>query len=211
MRRCTFVALVAATALGLGARPAPDQQFGEHAAQDNQAEVELGRLAGQRAARDVVRQLGQRMVTDHSVANQELIALAQQKAIALPSGPTDEQRNIRDRLSALPGPEFDRAYLQEMIVDHQKDADEFEHEAQAGMDPDIKAWAAKTLPTIRQHLQMARAIHTQVVLGPAPPAAPAASMPAASIRTIVPPPAVTWCGGAHLPNAGTNFAGCPTR
>ena len=113
---------------------------------------------------------------------------------------------VRDQLSTLAGPAFDRAYIQEMLVDHQKDVDEFEHEAQSGRDLDLQAWAATTLPMLRERLQLARTIHTQVVLGPVPP-----PVPAASVTTIVTPPAAVWCGGSYLPNAGSNFAGCPTR
>lgn len=205
MRAFTFTAIIAAV-LALAApalaQQSADQGFVIEAAGDNRAEVDLGQIAVQRAARDSVRQFGQRMVTDHGQAITELQQLAQQKGIALPGGPEDKHRAVKDRLATLAGPEFDRAYMQEMLVDHQNDVDTFEREAQSGADPEVKAWAAKTLPTLREHLRLAREIHTQVVL------APGTAQPAASVTTVVSAP--VWCGGAYLPNAGTNFSTCPT-
>ena len=104
-----------------------------------------------------MKQFGQRMVDDHSKANDELKSLAAEQehhAADRPSTPKDKA--LRDRLSKLSGAAFDRAYMQAMVTDHRKDVNEFKMESKCGKDPDVKAWAAKTLPTLETHLKMAQ-------------------------------------------------------
>jgi len=133
----------------------PDRQFVMEAAQGGMAEVELGQLATQKASSDAVKQFGQRMVTDHGKANDELKTLAQSKSITLPTD-IGKHKATKDKLEKLSGAAFDRAYMQEMLNDHRKDVSDFRKESQSGKDPDVKAWAAKTLPTLEEHLQMAQ-------------------------------------------------------
>jgi putative membrane protein len=59
----------------------------------------------------------------------------------------------QDKLSQLSGAEFDRAYVAAMVEEHQKDVRDFSRQASSGADADVKAFAAKTLPTLKQHLQ----------------------------------------------------------
>ena len=125
------------------------------AAQGGMAEVELGQLATQKASSDAVKQFGQRMVTDHGKANDELKTLAQSKSIMLPTD-IGKHKATKDKLEKLSGAAFDRAYMQEMLNDHRKDVSDFRKESQSGKDPDVKAWAARTLPTLEEHLQMAQ-------------------------------------------------------
>ncbi len=103
-----------------------------------------------------MKQFGQRMVTDHGKANDELKTLAQNKNITLPTDIGASTRRRKTRLAKLSGAAFDRAYMQEMLNDHRKDVSDFRKESQSGKDPDVKAWAAKTLPTLEEHLQMAQ-------------------------------------------------------
>jgi len=133
-----------------------DRDFATKAAQGGMAEVELGKLATQRASNDKVKQFGQRMVDDHGKANNELKSVAGRKGVALPKALNAEDQATRKRLSALKGPSFDHAYMEDMVTDHQKDVAEFQMEASSGSDPDIKAFAAKTLPTLQEHLKMAQ-------------------------------------------------------
>jgi len=127
------------------------------------AEVELGQLASQKAQSDQVKQFAQRMVQDHGKANDELKTLAQQKNITLPTDLDAKHKSTRDRLSKLSGAQFDRAYMQDMLADHRKDVSDFRKESQSGKDPDVKAWAAKTLPTLEEHLKLAEsASHSAV-------------------------------------------------
>jgi putative membrane protein len=133
-----------------------DRDFATKAAQGGMAEVELGKLATQRAGNDKVKQFGQRMVDDHSKANNELKTVAGNKGVALPKKIDEEAAATKKRLSALKGADFDRAYMEDMVKDHQKDVAEFQMEANSGSDPDIKAFASKTLPTLQEHLKMAQ-------------------------------------------------------
>lgn len=133
-----------------------DHKFVMEAAMGGLMEVELGRLAAQQGTSEAVKQFGQRMVDDHSKANQELMTLASSKGMTLPTTLDEKHQKDVTKLSAMTGAEFDRAYAKEMLSDHNKDVKEFERQSNRGGDPDIRAFAAKTLPTLREHLQMAR-------------------------------------------------------
>ena len=121
-------------------------------------EVELGRVAAQKGTSDAVKQFGQRMVDDHSKANTELMTLAQSKGITLPTTLDDKHRSELTKISAMTGAEFDRAYSKMMLSDHKKDVSEFEKQSTRGTDPDLKAFATQTLPTLQEHLQLAKAL-----------------------------------------------------
>ena len=138
-----------------GAKQMTDQTFVTKTAAGGMAEVELGKLAQEKGTSDQVKSFAQRMVTDHNKANDELKTLAQNKDITLPTDIDPHDKALRDRLSKLSGAQFDHAYMQAMLTDHRKVANEFRHESQIGKDPDIKAFASKTLPTIEEHLKLA--------------------------------------------------------
>ncbi len=133
-----------------------DQKFVHEAAVGGMAEVELGKLAEQNASNDEVKSFGKRMVDDHSKANDELKTLAQHKNITLPSELDAKNKALRDRLAKLHGAQFDKAYMQAMVQDHRKDVSEFRHESTSGADADVKSFAAKTLPTLEEHLKLAQ-------------------------------------------------------
>jgi putative membrane protein len=139
-----------------GAAAVSDNTFMTKAAGDGMAEVELGRLATERASSGDVKSFAQMLVDDHSKANSELKGLAGQKGVSLPSDPPPPARATYDRLSKLSGDAFDRAYAAEMVKDHEKAVALFSKEASGGRDADTKSWAAKTLPTLQQHLAKAR-------------------------------------------------------
>jgi putative membrane protein len=152
---------VAASALA-GQRPpaSPDQTFLQKAAVGGLAEVQLGKLAAEHAASPDVKQFGQRMVADHDKANRELMAVVEPKGIAVPTGLDRKHRQTADRLAKLHGAAFDRAYIQEMVRDHEADVKLFRTEAQRGKDPELKRWAANTLPILEEHLNLARNLAT---------------------------------------------------
>jgi putative membrane protein len=102
------------------------------------------------------------MADDHAKAGDELKTLAQSKHFTLPTGVDPHAKAIHDRLAKLSGTDFDRSYMQAMVLDHRKALNEFRMEAHSGKDADVKAWAAKTLPTIEEHLKMAQSIHPAV-------------------------------------------------
>jgi len=139
-----------------------DVNFLMKAAQSNMAEVELGKLATQKASHEAVKQFGQTMVDDHTQANSELKQIASSKNIDFPTGIASKHQAIVDRLSKLSGAEFDRAYMSEMVKEHKQAVTSFKQEAATGADPDVKAFAAKTTPTLQQHLQQAEAIHSEL-------------------------------------------------
>lgn len=140
----------------------PDQDFIMKAAQGGLAEVKLGNIAKQNGGNDAVKQFGDKMVSDHSQANDQLRQLAQQKGISLPSNPSMKDRRLSKSLAAKHGADFDKAYIHDMVKDHEQDVAEFRQEAENGKDPDVKAWAQKTLPTLEQHLANAKQIASQV-------------------------------------------------
>jgi putative membrane protein len=133
-------------------------KFMTAAAQGGMAEVQLGRLAAERGSSDAVKQFGQHMVMDHTKANQELMQVAQRKNVSLPQEVNSDQKSEADKLSKLSGADFDKEYVDYMVKDHEKDAKEFQEQANNGTDADVKAFAAKTLPVIQSHLKMIKEI-----------------------------------------------------
>jgi putative membrane protein len=133
-----------------------DRKFIEEAAKGGMAEVELAKVAQERASSPEVKQFAQRMEQDHSKANEELRTLAQEKGVTMPTGPKATENHEVSKLSKLQGEDFDRAYMDHMVKDHQKDVKEFKKMAQNAKDPDVKAFAQKTAPTLEEHLQLAQ-------------------------------------------------------
>lgn len=134
----------------------PDAKFVTEATRGGAAEVELGKLASERATNPDVKSFGQRMADDHSKAGAELASIAKSKQISVPTEMDAKNKALHDRLSKLQGAEFDRAYMDAMVRDHEEDVRAFQTESKAGKDPELKAWAAKTLPTLEEHLRLAR-------------------------------------------------------
>lgn len=145
-----------------GAINAADQAFVKEAAIGGMAEVEFGTLAKDKASSADVKQFGDRMVTDHGKANDELKQWAQQKNVTLPMELDAKHKATRDRLSKLSGDTFDKAYMREMVSDHEKDVAAFKKQSASAHDPDLKAWATKTLPTLEDHLKMAHETYKKV-------------------------------------------------
>jgi putative membrane protein len=143
---------------GMANMAAQDHNFLMDAAMGGMLEVELGRMATTQGASDAVKQFGQRMVDDHGKANQELMSLAQSKGITLPTEIDEKHKKDVTKLSALSGAEFDREYGKMMLSDHRKDVSEFEKQSTRGTDADLKAFATKTLPTLKEHLKMAESL-----------------------------------------------------
>lgn len=139
---------------GMANMSSQDRNFVMEAAMGGLMEVELGRIAAQQGASDAVKQFGQRMVDDHTKANTELMTLATSKGLTLPTALDEKHQKEVTKLSGMSGAEFDRAYAKMMLSDHRKDVSNFEKQSNRGGDPDIKAFAAATLPTLQQHLQM---------------------------------------------------------
>jgi putative membrane protein len=142
------------------ALPRGDQEFIAKAAEGSRAEVELGRLAQQKAASNAVKQFGQRMVLDHGSAAKELEHLAANKGVKLEAKGVHVP--MHDKLAKLQGNEFDREYVQTMVDDHKKDVAEFRKMSRSARDANLKAWIDKTLPTLESHLQTIEGIQEQM-------------------------------------------------
>jgi putative membrane protein len=140
------------------AAASPDSAFYKHAAEGGLSEVELGNLAQEGSRSPSVQQFGAMMVKDHSAANDKLKSVADAKGISLPTSASVGQMATRVKLQALSGESFDKSYIEGMIKDHEEDIAEFNKEATSGKDPDAKAFAAATLPTLKAHLQKIKAI-----------------------------------------------------
>lgn len=135
------------------------QEFFDKAASSNKFEVESGRLATQKASNPQLKAFGQKMVVDHTQANQELQSLASRKGIALPQAMSDDHQKKLDKLRALgPGKDFDQEYRDLMIDNHGKSVSLFEDIAKDAEDPEVKGFAAKMLPTIQHHEHQAKAL-----------------------------------------------------
>jgi putative membrane protein len=135
-----------------GPMKASPENFVTEAAEGGMAEVEMGKIAVKNAQDAEVKKFGQMMVDDHTKANQELKALATKKSIKVPDDVGSHKSTV-EKLSSLKGADFDKEYVNEMVNDHKKDVDEFEKQATTATDPEIKAFAAKTLPVLKKHLE----------------------------------------------------------
>ena len=132
-----------------------DSEFALKAAEGGLMEVKLGELAQTQASSPEVKKFAQQMITDHSKANTELQQLAREKNISIPTSLGEDKQKKYDDFASKKGEEFDRAYSDFMVKDHKEDVDLFQKEADNGGDPELKAWAAKTVPVLKHHLQMA--------------------------------------------------------
>lgn len=150
---------VAGSAIALGssstATGSKDARFMRDAAADGLAEVQLGRLALEKASSAQVKELAQRIVDDHTKANDQLMTLAQRKQVTLPTEPMPTQQHEATRLKAMSGAGFDRAYARTMVQDHRKAIKLFGMASQTSTDSEVKQFASETLPVLKTHLQMA--------------------------------------------------------
>jgi putative membrane protein len=158
-----YAIAIGATLLAITAQPAMaqtvaghDETFVKEASMGGHSEVELGKIAADRASNPQVKAFGQRMVDDHGKAGNELTTLAQSKHIAVSGEIDSKARALKEHLMTLQGAAFDRAYMDAMVKDHEEDVRAFQTEAQSGNDPEIKRWASSTLPTLQEHLRLAR-------------------------------------------------------
>jgi putative membrane protein len=137
---------------------ASDRAFIEKAATDGLAEVALGRFAQRQGSGDAVKKFGARMVQDHSKANDELSQLAGAKGLQLPAASDSKHQKEQAELAKKSGTRFDHEYMELMVSEHQKDVAEFRRQSESAKDPDVRKFAAKTLPTLEEHLKLAEAI-----------------------------------------------------
>jgi putative membrane protein len=135
---------------------AEETQFMKDAAQSGMAEVKMGELASSNGESQQVKAFAQKLVTDHGKVNAELKQLATRKGATLPDAVSEQQKTMLQHLSGLKGSEFDSAFKQHAVQGHQKSVDKFKTASEKATDVDLKAFAAKTLPTLQQHLALAK-------------------------------------------------------
>jgi putative membrane protein len=138
-----------------------DRDFVMQAADGNLAEVALGQLAVDSGSSDEVKKFGQRMIDDHGKSYKELSEIATKQGIAVPKEPSAKKQSETKKFAKLKGDEFDRHFAEHMVADHEKTIALFKQAAGKAQSEEIKAYATKTLPTLQEHLKLARALPGQ--------------------------------------------------
>ena len=139
-----------------------DAQFATTAAKDGAAEVNAGKLAEGKTTNPRVKSFAEMMVTDHTKAGDELAALAKSKNFTFPNEPDTAAQKKAAMLSSLSGKAFDKAYVAAMVDGHKKAVKLFTDASQNCKDADLKAFAAKTLPTLKMHLDSITALQASI-------------------------------------------------
>lgn len=134
-----------------------DRRFVMEAAMGGMAEVHAGKVALEQGRSPEVKRFAEQMVKEHTTVNGELTKLAAARGITPPTEPDAAHRKALDALQKRSGAEFDRAYMKMQVDDHQKSVALFEKFAKGGDDAELKQWAQSKLPSLREHLKMARA------------------------------------------------------
>jgi putative membrane protein len=139
-----------------------DKSFMKDAAEGGIAEIELGQLAVDKASDPAVKRFGQRMVDDHTKANEKLKKIAAAKNVELPTEIGVKDKATKLRLEHLSGADFDKAYMSDMVSDHKSDIQAFQKESDKGQDSDVKDFVTQTLPTLQSHLKEAQSVSAKV-------------------------------------------------
>ena len=166
-RRLLFtmaLGLAACQGRGSPSLATPDNNFIMQAAAGGVGEVAFGELAERRSSNPAVRQFAQQMIAEHTAANRELIAIAGRKGVIPPTTLDPGRVNASRQLSTLTGATFDQQYMAQQVQDHELQLALFRQQAQSGTDPELRAFAAKYLPAVEAHTQMARAVLNSVAV-----------------------------------------------
>ena len=145
-----------------------DEKFMRDAAEGSVSEIELGKLAQEKGQSEHVKLFGKHMMEDHSKANEELKQIADREHINLPTSVSRQDANTHQRLEKLSGPQFDKAYAETMVKDHQQDVAAFKQEAGSGQKSSAQQFAQRELPTLESHLKEAQQMRTFVAQEGAP-------------------------------------------
>ena len=139
-----------------------DSQYLVAAAETDLAEIELGKLAQSKGTDADVKALGKMMVDQHTKASADTKALADKKQISLPAAVTDKGKEEYEDLNKKSGKDFDEKFASMMIDGHKDAISKIEKAAEKATDPEIKAWAANMLPTLKMHLQHAETVQEKL-------------------------------------------------
>jgi putative membrane protein len=149
-------AAMTVTALAADNLTAAEKTFIKKAASGGQMEVDLGKVAQEKGSSQDVKDFGKRMQTDHQAAIDELKGIAAKYNVQLPAQLERRHQLMVDRLSKVPGPQFDKRYMRAMVADHKKDVAAFKKASGTVKNPELKGWVDKTLPTLELHLQLSK-------------------------------------------------------
>jgi putative membrane protein len=119
-------------------------------------EIALGKLAVEKGSSDAVKQFGQKMIDDHTKANDELKQLAAAGGVNVPDALDSKHQARVEKLARLSGVEFDKAYIKDQMKHHQQNVKDFQQEAQYGSVEQVKNLASKSLPTLQEHVELAK-------------------------------------------------------
>ncbi|GFO54176.1 membrane protein [Geomonas sp. Red276] len=150
------------TAQGADKLTSSEKAFIKDAASGGDMEAELGKMAQANGSAQEVKDFGKRMETDHTKAGAELKALAAQNNLQLPAQMERKDKAMVDKLSKYTGAEFDKKYMHAMVKDHKKDVAKFKAASKKAKDPALKQWIDKTLPTLEEHLELAKSTAAKV-------------------------------------------------
>lgn len=166
MKRLSQVALATsllAVSASVMAADAPDPQtFVKNAYQAGLAEIQEGQLALRKSQDPDIKGFAQRMIEDHRAMNEQVAAVAHKEGITLPSEPDVKEKAELTALKALSGSAFDKMYAKGNVHDHEEVVDQFKSEASSGRDPAVDEVARKALPTLEEHLELARSLDTKL-------------------------------------------------
>jgi len=135
-----------------------DMEFATKAAAAGKAEVELAKIGTEKATDPDVKTFADRLVQDHTKANDQLAQTMQAKSMEAPAEGSADAKAESDRIATLSGSEFDREFMMHWVSSHEKGIELYSSEAETGQDPELKQFAADTLPTLREHLDEATRI-----------------------------------------------------
>ncbi len=139
-----------------------DAQFAVEAANGGMAEVAMGKLAEQKGMTQSVKDFGTKMVHDHGLINDKMKALAKEKNITLPDSVSNDDKQKMMDLSKKSGKDFDKAYVDAMVKDHDHDVNAFEKEIKNAKDSGVKEFAENALPTLKEHQTMIKSIQSKM-------------------------------------------------
>ncbi|HTA41195.1 MAG TPA: DUF4142 domain-containing protein [Bryobacteraceae bacterium] len=150
-----LLTLFAVTIPAYSAMSSADKQFMMNAARTDMIEAHEGQLAADRATQSDVKDLAKTLVTDHTQDYEQLSVLAAKTGVKIPKGINAAKDPAIAQLNHLKGAGFDRQFTRDEIADHRREVAVFKRESEHGKDPDVKAYATQTLPTLQKHLQLA--------------------------------------------------------
>jgi putative membrane protein len=154
---CGFTAAVSQDKSGSrDVKPVSDEEFVIKAASSGMHEVEIGQAAQNQAQSAEVKKFGERLVTDHTKANKELMQIAKTAGLSVPTKMLDEHQKMVEKFKNLKGAEFDREFIRHAVESHKKGIELFTGATRGAKNAELKAFAEKTLPTLKEHLELAQ-------------------------------------------------------